>query len=100
MRKNYLSPQLTEFGDVRDLTQYGNGNGSSDTVYLANPAGTDAILFLLSNGVSIADSQVALASLIANSGGDSFDVALANISLGSVGNGGSFSPTLGAAFTA
>ena len=100
MKTRYTAPRFSVFGTVGDLTRYGTGGGSSDVVYLANPAGVNAVAFLQSQGLSAADSQVITALLISIApGGDPFGVALANIQGGAAGKGGSFNPTLGATFT-
>ncbi len=103
MNKLYTSPKVTEFGTVENLTQYGTGGGSNDSVYLAS-VGMDAVLFFQSpagGSQSLANAQVATAGAIAAApGGDSFLVALANIQNGAIGKGASFSPTLGTTFTA
>ena len=100
MRKSYSTPSLTRFGSLESLTQYGTGGGSADVVYLANPAGVDAVAFLMANGLSLANAQVAVAVQISQaSGGDPLAVALASLQGGAKGIGGSYNPTLGATFT-
>ena len=100
MKKLYSSPKITAFGTIEALTQYGTGGGSADIVYLANPAGANAVAFIQSQGLSLADAQIAVAVQISQSpGGDSFGLALANLQGGAAGRGSSFSPTLGATFT-
>ena len=100
MKKSYTSPRITEFGTVETLTQYGTGGGSSDVVYLANPAGVGAVAFLQAQGFSLADAQLAVALQISQAaGGDPLITALANLQGGAQGKGGSYSPTLGATFT-
>lgn len=102
MKKNYTmsSNRLTTFGTVESLTQYGTGGGSSDVVYLANPAGINAVAFLQSSGLSLADAQVAVALQISQAaGGDPFGVALASIQGGVSHRGNSYNPTLGSTFT-
>ena len=102
MKKLYTSPKVTEFGTVENLTQYGTGGGSNDSVYLAS-AGMDAVLFFMSpagGSQSLANAQVATAGAIAAApGGPGFLVALANIQGGAAGKGASFCPTLGTSFT-
>ena len=100
MKKSYTSPRITEFGTVETLTQYGTGGGSSDIVYLANPAGVDAVAFLQGQGLSLADAQIAVAVQISQAaGGDPFGLALINLQGGAAGKGSSYNPTLGATFT-
>lgn len=100
MKKQYSTPRVTSFGTVETLTQYGTGGGSADIVYLANPAGVDAVAFIMSQGLSLADAQIAVAVQISQSaGGDPFGIALINLQNGAIGKGTSFSPTLGATFT-
>lgn len=100
MKKAYSSPQLSKFGSVENLTQYGTGGGSTDTVYLANPPGTDAVAFLIGQGFTLADAQIAVALQIsAATGGDPFGTALINIQGGAAGFGSSHNPTLGSTFT-
>jgi len=100
MKKSYTSPRITEFGTVETLTKYGTGGGSSDVVYLANPAGADAVLFLQGQGFSLADAQLAVELQISQvEGGDPLMTALQNLQGGAQGKGGSYSPTLGATFT-
>ncbi len=100
MKKLYVSPKVSKFGTVENLTQYGTGGGSSDVVYLANPAGVDAVAFLQSHGLSLANAQVAVALQISSAvGGDPFGIALANVQGGAQGRGASFNPTLGSTFT-
>ena len=100
MKKLYTSPKMSEFGTVESLTQYGTGGGSSDVVYLANPAGVNAVAFLQGQGLSLANAQVAVALQISTAaGGDPFGIALANIQGGAQGRGTSYNPTLGSTFT-
>ncbi len=100
MRKSYSTPSLSQFGSLESLTQYGTGGGSTDVVYLANPAGVDAVAFLQGQGLSLSDAQIAVAVQISQAaGGDPFGVALVNLQGGAKGIGGSFNPTLGATFT-
>ncbi len=101
MKKLYISPKVTEFGTVENLTQYGTGGGSNDSVYLASVGGDAVLFFQTVAGLSLANAQVAVAGAIAASpGGDSFTTALASIQGGAAGKGSSFTPTLGATFTA
>ena len=100
MKKLYTSPKMTEFGTVENLTQYGTGGGSSDVVYLANPAGVNAVAFLQGQGFTLANAQVAIALQISQAvNGDPFGTALQNIQGGALGRGTSFNPTLGSTFT-
>ena len=100
MKKTYTAPRLAEFGTVEGLTQYGTGGGANDIVYLANPAGVNAVAFLQGQGLSLANAQVAIALQISQAaGGDPFGTALANIQGGAQGRGTSYNPTLGSTFT-